>query len=75
MKAILLSFPFINFCESGFFSELRPIQIKNFPLPAETRSGCKKAVQGTRKAAPQRSQGIYADQIRHQGMILPARSA
>jgi hypothetical protein len=32
MKANLLSFVFICFCESGLFSRLRPIQVKKFAL-------------------------------------------
>jgi hypothetical protein len=45
MKAILLSFAFIYFSESGLFKGLRPIQIKKSPLRGVRAAGCERGVQ------------------------------
>jgi hypothetical protein len=73
MKAILLSFVFIYFSESGLFNGLRPIQIKFFLPSPKTRSGCRTrrgAPLGTRPGRPE----FHSAQVSHHGMILAAAS-
>ena len=45
MKAILLSFAFIYFSESGLFKGLRLIQIKKFVSMGIRAAGCERGVQ------------------------------
>jgi hypothetical protein len=45
MKAILLSFVFIYFSESGLFKGLRRIQIKKFASTGVRAAGCERGVQ------------------------------
>jgi hypothetical protein len=45
MKAILLSFVFIYFFQSGLFKGLRPIQIKKFASTGVRAAGCGRGVQ------------------------------
>jgi hypothetical protein len=71
-KEISLHFLWFYLVESGLFKGLQRIQVKKSLSRPRSALRLQKSGAARRSPAPQRSQGIHADQVRHQGMIIAA---